>query len=174
MHRKAFTLVELLVVISIIGLLSTVAVVSLGSARQKSRNTKRVTDIKQLVTAFSLAYDTNGSFPDSSASSGGFACVAAACTGSWASPANATVDAIMFPTFMGQKPLDPTDGLRSRTGYRYNNNYAGTTSLVDGFVFTAGPVLLYALEQPATCVLGHAYVADTNRIECFAALDQRF
>jgi prepilin-type N-terminal cleavage/methylation domain-containing protein len=37
MIRKAFTLVELLVVISIIGLLSSIAVVSMGSSREKAR-----------------------------------------------------------------------------------------------------------------------------------------
>ncbi len=36
-NRRAFTLVELLVVISIIGLLSTIAIASMGSAREKAR-----------------------------------------------------------------------------------------------------------------------------------------
>jgi len=37
-----------LVVIAIIGLLSTLAVVSLNSARGKARDAKRVSDVKQL------------------------------------------------------------------------------------------------------------------------------
>ena len=45
---KGFTLIELLVVIAIIGLLSTLAVVSLNSARAKARDAKRVSDVKQL------------------------------------------------------------------------------------------------------------------------------
>lgn len=48
MKRKGFTLIELLVVIAIIGLLSTLAVVSLNSARGKARDAKRVSDVKQL------------------------------------------------------------------------------------------------------------------------------
>ncbi|MEY4744976.1 MAG: hypothetical protein RL272_921, partial [Candidatus Parcubacteria bacterium] len=47
-NNKGFTLIELLVVIAIIGLLSTLAVVALNSARQKSRDSKRVADIKQI------------------------------------------------------------------------------------------------------------------------------
>lgn len=58
---KGFTLIELLVVIAIIGLLSTLAVVALNSARQKSRDAKRVADIKQIQTALELYFaDQNG------------------------------------------------------------------------------------------------------------------
>ena len=55
---KGFSLIELLVVIAIIGLLSTMAVVSLNSARTKARDTRRQGDIKALQTAIEL-YKTN-------------------------------------------------------------------------------------------------------------------
>jgi prepilin-type N-terminal cleavage/methylation domain-containing protein len=74
--RRAFTLVELLVVISIIGLLSTIATVSLTSARLKARDGKRQADVKQIITAMQLYYDTNGKYPDASTPvvSGGLGC----------------------------------------------------------------------------------------------------
>lgn len=60
-HRKGFTLIELLVVIAIIGLLSTLAVVAMSNARQKARDAKRVSDIKQIQSALDLyATDKNG------------------------------------------------------------------------------------------------------------------
>ncbi len=62
--RRAFTLVELLVVIAIIGLLSTIAVVSLGTARSKARDTKRLADIRQIRTAMQLYLDANGTYPN--------------------------------------------------------------------------------------------------------------
>ncbi|MFA4834332.1 MAG: type II secretion system protein [Patescibacteria group bacterium] len=61
--QKGFTLIELLVVIAIIGLLSTLAVVALNNARQKSRDAKRVSDIKQIQTALELYYNDANAYP---------------------------------------------------------------------------------------------------------------
>ncbi len=61
--RKGFTLIELLVVIAIIGILSTLAVVALNSARQRSRDAKRVSDIRQLQTSLELGYAESGGYP---------------------------------------------------------------------------------------------------------------
>lgn len=61
--NRGFTLVELLVVISIIGLLSTLAVVALQGARVKSRDAKRVADIKQVQTALELYASEKGVYP---------------------------------------------------------------------------------------------------------------
>jgi len=53
-NKKGFTLIELLVVIAIIGLLSTLAVVSLNSAREKARDARRLSDVKQLSTILEM------------------------------------------------------------------------------------------------------------------------
>ena len=63
-QRAGFTLIELLVVIAIIGLLSTVAVVSLNNARKKARMTKRAADMKQMRTALELYYNDNNGYPN--------------------------------------------------------------------------------------------------------------
>lgn len=63
-NKKGFTLIELLVVIAIIGLLSTLAVVSLNNARSKSRDAKRISDIKQIQTALELYYTDNDGYPN--------------------------------------------------------------------------------------------------------------
>lgn len=62
-QQKGFTLVELLVVIAIIGLLSTLAVVSLGSARSKARDARRISDIKQIQSALELYFADQGAYP---------------------------------------------------------------------------------------------------------------
>ena len=61
--QRGFTLIELLVVIAIIGILSSVVLASLNSARSKSRDARRVADIKQLQLALELYYDTNRNYP---------------------------------------------------------------------------------------------------------------
>ena len=63
MNKKGFTLIELLVVIAIIGLLSTLAVVALGSVREKGRDTKRLADLKQMSTALELYNTENSAYP---------------------------------------------------------------------------------------------------------------
>jgi prepilin-type N-terminal cleavage/methylation domain-containing protein len=55
--KKAFTLMELLVVISIIGMLSSIVLVSMGGARARARDAKRQSDLRQIVSAMELAYD---------------------------------------------------------------------------------------------------------------------
>jgi len=65
MHRKrGFTLIELLVVIAIIGILSSVVLASLNSAREKSRDAKRISDVKNLQLALELYFDSNGEYPE--------------------------------------------------------------------------------------------------------------
>src|SRR3990167_7007823 len=63
MNKKGFTLIELLVVVAIIGLLSTLAVVALSSARLKARDSKRLSDLKQIQTALELYYTDKSEYP---------------------------------------------------------------------------------------------------------------
>ena len=65
-NKKGFTLIELLVVIAIIGILASVVLVSMSGARQSARNATRKADMRQIVSAQELYYNTNDVFYKSS------------------------------------------------------------------------------------------------------------
>jgi prepilin-type N-terminal cleavage/methylation domain-containing protein len=61
--KKGFTLVELMVVIAIVGLLSSIVLSSLGTARGKARDARRFEDLKQMQLALDLYYSFNKAYP---------------------------------------------------------------------------------------------------------------
>lgn len=62
--NKGFTLIEMLVVISLIGILAALAMVSFSSVQKQARDTTRKSDLKQYQTATeSYASKNNGNYP---------------------------------------------------------------------------------------------------------------
>uniref|UniRef100_A0A7V3JAS0 Prepilin-type N-terminal cleavage/methylation domain-containing protein n=1 Tax=candidate division CPR3 bacterium TaxID=2268181 RepID=A0A7V3JAS0_UNCC3 len=92
---KSFTIVELLVVISIISLLAGLITASVSKARAKGRDAKRKADISSIQTALEMYYEQNGKYPPLS------------------NPPSAygnTVDALaqqLVPSFLPTMPHDP-------------------------------------------------------------------
>ncbi|MBI4837354.1 MAG: prepilin-type N-terminal cleavage/methylation domain-containing protein [Candidatus Portnoybacteria bacterium] len=65
-RNNGFTLIELLVVIAVIGLLASIVLVSLNSARGKARDTKRKADLRQVQTALEMYFNDNNTYPSNS------------------------------------------------------------------------------------------------------------
>jgi len=61
--RKGFTLIELLVVVALIGILSTLVLANLNSARERSRDVQRKSDLRSIQTALRLYYNDKGGYP---------------------------------------------------------------------------------------------------------------
>ena len=132
---KGFTLIELLVVIAIIGLLSTLAVVALNSARQRSRDAKRVADIRQIQTALELGYSETSQYPSGTGVTLGNATntTSVLCKDSTSgAPTWKGSTSGCSTVYMGLVPANPTPG---GVGYYY----VGTGT-------TAGYYILFTLE----------------------------
>ena len=138
-HRRAFTLIELLVVIAIIGVLATLSVVALNNARAKSRDAKRVADVKQVQTALELFFNDKGRYPT---------------TTEFAVGSLFSTSSVGTSTYMAAIPTAPTpsDGTcaASDNSYSYlspdGSSYTlsfcvgGNTGSLKGGVNTASPV----------------------------------
>jgi prepilin-type N-terminal cleavage/methylation domain-containing protein len=114
MHKKntqqalrAFTLIELMVVIAIIGLLAAAILASLSTASQRSRDASRIADIKQVQNALELyAADNGGKYPS--------------VTSTFVSQLNSA----LVPKYI---PVLSEDPMPTRARYRYQIPSSGTS-----------------------------------------------
>ena len=99
--QAGFTLIELLVVIAIIGLLAAIILASLDTARTKSRDARRLADIREIQNALEQYAATCGSFPQPLSSGAGLG----------AGDNNGCPSGITLGTFLTPVPTDPKSGL---------------------------------------------------------------
>lgn len=141
---RGFTIIELLVVISIIGLLSSVVLAAMQEARAKARDAQRIQAMNELHKALFFYYDANGEYPKPSS---GTACTnpvtnSIQCTSfnNWDSPAGGTTLASLLAPYLPSMPVDPaqtlqqhntynliyTNGASARYGYGYSVEINGS------------------------------------------------
>ncbi len=114
-NKKGFTLIEILVVISIIGFIAASAMYALNNARVKARDAKRLSDIKILQKALEMYYDDNNLYPGGS--NGWYyndACDATGFAGKISSIPSLSL-------FLSKVPDDPNNNIMANWGcYWYN------------------------------------------------------
>lgn len=145
--RRGFTLIELLVVIAIIGLISSIVLASVNSARAKSRDARRMSDLTQIRTALELYYDANGTYPPSG--SCGYD-----CNGYSTSYNTSDWDALasQLRPYLPQLPKDPRNGTCPPWG---NNCYSYAYGNVGRTTFQAQYDLIarFEAQQPQRCAI---------------------
>lgn len=62
-RRAGFTLIEMLVVVAVIGLLSSAVLVGLNDARERARDSRRVADLRQIQNGLEIFYSNNRFYP---------------------------------------------------------------------------------------------------------------
>lgn len=119
--KSGFTIVELLVVVAIISLLVAVIAATWSGLKAKSRDTKRVTDIKAIQDALGLYNTTTQHFPVSAG--------ALVLTGS---------DAVSLELISsGSIPAVPADPLNATPyQYTYQSDASGSTYAVTYYLET--------------------------------------
>ena len=109
-----FTILELLVVISIIGLLSSMLMATTRVTRVKARDARRAADMRQILLAIELYYDQNGCLPTTysttCAGAGGYS---QSDAGSWdySSQGGGFIDFLVSSGYLSKSPVDPVNNM---------------------------------------------------------------
>jgi type II secretion system protein G len=114
--QKGFTLIELLVVIAIIGILASVILASLNSARAKGRDSYRIQSIKQLQTALEIYYNDYNAYPTTSSAWYGNC----ATFGSYPTTGATGYIPNLAPKYISELPIDP--GQTTGACFLYRSN----------------------------------------------------
>lgn len=146
-YQSGFTLIELLVIISIIGFLVAAVMLYLSQSRQKSRDAKRVADVKQISSALDLFNSHCGSYPIEAsvipldATQRLFTGSAAGCGDKSGTGTNGGIGATASGTTIVQQfvaaPL-PADSATCATGSNNSYNYSSTTGTTYTLTFCLG------------------------------------
>lgn len=114
--QKAFTLIELLIVIAIIALMSTIVLIAVNSARIKGRQASRVANLRSVQTALELYNQDFGAYPNTSNNWYG------TCS-AWTQTTQNNAIPGLVSTYLGSLPVDPIVSVAGNTNcYLYNSN----------------------------------------------------
>ncbi len=126
LKSRGFTLVELMVVVTIIAMLSAVLYGSFNQARQQARDKARMTGLKELQLAIEMYKAQYGRYPEAGCSRG-IEWVGPGTHPSWGNTTHCPTYIVgLTPDFISTLPTDPLSEMTVGWGMLYKTNAAGT------------------------------------------------
>ncbi len=120
-----FTLVELMVVVSVIGILSSIVYANFGGARSASRDDVRKSALKEVQLALELYKAQYGSYPAAGCSVGSGVWAGPGPSGSMPAASTCSVYIVgLTPDFIATLPTDPSRESEAGIGYYYQSDGA--------------------------------------------------
>lgn len=116
LSSRGFSLIELMVVITIIGILSAIVYANFGAGNEKTRDAKRQGDLRILQTAITQYKQEFGRYPAAGADNNG--------DGFSSEDEDTNYIVGLTPKYMSRLPNDPNRG--SQPGFSYRTNTNGT------------------------------------------------
>lgn len=156
--NRGFTLIELMVVITIIGLLATTVLASMQNSRVAARDAQRVQEARQLVTALELYRNQNGRYP---CSGGSLLCAAGSVGGAAEVTLKNTTGtyAGMAATIRTGLNFQPNNDSANATAIRYRVR-SGSGNSNDNTDPTSYSIVVFLEKQNTYCQInvgaGHA------------------
>ena len=138
--KSGFTLVEILIVVFIIGLLSSIILVGLSSFRARGRDARRVADLHLLQNGLELYFSKEGVYPDTNVTS----------AAGWSAFSNVLINA-----GIGVNAVSADPGAQSGRHYEYGVGLNGLNY-----------VLKASLEDPNNPVLREDIHGNVYGINC--------
>ena len=130
--RSGFTLVEILIVVAIIATLASVALVGLGPVQRNGRDTRRVSDLRQVQNGVELYYAKCGYYPGAAQS--GSDCTGFSVASSWSGLSAALTGSSLG---ISKVPNDP----RAGDSYEYGSG-SGSSYVLGATLENAGSAQL--------------------------------
>lgn len=135
-NSKGFTLVEIMVVVTIIGILAAVLFANFDDARKQSRDKSRMTSLKEVQLSIELYKAQWGRYPAQGCGTVGVqfaglgpasASTFASCTAAGGYIIGHTVGATFMPDFISALPTDPKFENEADRGFYYRTDATGSS-----------------------------------------------
>lgn len=125
MKQRAFTIVELLIVIVVIGILAAITIVAYNGVQSRARDAERQTEMKTIEKALEMYNADNGGYPTCSGTTYVAGNAAGGCS-------TASLASALVPKYLNAIPADPKSsgndiyqyafGFQKSSATTYSNN----------------------------------------------------